>query len=216
MGHRGVLRGWAISYEGGTPVLHRVEPAQQGGGGSRESQIPLQDHQQQHNCASGANPLQGQRHQGIQPLLTKTQSASPAHPCACNTHHQTVSPCAPLLHSPTKQPRDPCSSRDFWSSLLSSLYQVAQFGQFGCHGLDELLISELRGENREVHSGTEKHSLDDTEICWGHGSLCCLMLAQDGEQSAHLRHGFFRLPACLVRAKGSRSACVYNRAWWIL
>jgi hypothetical protein len=115
-----------------------------------------------------------------QPLLTRTQQP-PAHPRACNTHHQTVSHRAPLPHSPRKHTRDSCCSRCFQPLLLSPLSQGAQFGHSGCHGLDELLISELWVENREVPADTRQHSLDDLEISWGHGSLCCLVLAHRGE-----------------------------------
>jgi hypothetical protein len=56
-----------------------------------------------------------------------------------------------------------------------------QLGQFGCHGLDELLISELRVENLEVPAGMREPISVYMEITWEDGSLCCLVLAQTGE-----------------------------------
>jgi hypothetical protein len=47
----------------------------------------------------------------------------------------------------------------------------------------------------------------------GEAFHCCLVVAQKVEQSAHLLRGFLRSPACLVRAWGSTSACVFVRAW---
>ena len=86
------------------------------------------------------------------------------------------------------------------------------FGQFDCHGVDELLVPMLRVENLEVKTGNAQNILTatETEIPW------CLVLAQEVEQSAHVPRGFLRLPACLVRAEDSRSVCVVSRAWCVL
>jgi hypothetical protein len=141
----------------------------------------------------------------------------PASPRACSTHNTKPSlPAHPSRTHQQKKNATPAALAVFGTSLLSQLSQGAHFGQFGCHGLDELLISELWIENRELPCGTTHHTLEGTEIYWGHGSLCCLVLAQKGEQSAHLRRGLFRLAVCLERAEGSRSAYVYNRARRIL
>jgi len=75
------------------------------------------------------------------------------------------------------------------------------FGQFGCHGVDELLVPMLRIENLEVRIGIVKDNFTDTK----HGVHCCLVFAQEVEQSAHVPRGLLRLPACLVRAEDSRS-----------
>ena len=73
----GVLGKWAISCGRGTPVLHRVEPGRQRGGGSHESQIPLQHHQHQHNFASGANPLKGLRYQETPTFINEDPTSLP-------------------------------------------------------------------------------------------------------------------------------------------
>ena len=77
-----------------------------------------------------------------------------------------------------------------------------QFRQFGCHRVDELLVAMLWIENLEARTGLAQNNLTETE----HGFHCCLVLAHEIEQSAHLTRGLLRLPACLVRAKHSRSA----------
>jgi hypothetical protein len=42
---------------------------------------------------------------------------------------------------------------------------------------------------------------------------CCLVLAHQVEQSAHLPLGLLRLPAYLKGAEGSTRACALTRAW---
>ena len=82
------------------------------------------------------------------------------------------------------------------------------FGQFGCHGVDELLVPMLRIENLEVRSGIAQNILTEIE----HGFHCYLVLVHQVEQSAHVPRGLLRLPACLQRAQGSTGACVFSRA----
>ena len=86
-----------------------------------------------------------------------------------------------------------------------------KLGHFGCHGLDELLLSELRIENLELQAGKTQQILNCTGVL-----LWCLVLAQEVEQSAYVPGGLCRPPACLDKAKTSRSAADFSRTWWIL
>jgi len=86
-----------------------------------------------------------------------------------------------------------------------------KLGHFGCHGLDELLLSEPRIENLELQAGKTQQTLNCTEVL-----LWCLVLAQEVEQRAYVPGGLFRPPACLDKAKTSRSAADFSQTWWIL
>ena len=112
------------------------------------------------------------------------------------THHTKLSPHLLPLTSSANWASAPAVVGCFCPFLLSP----DPFGQFGCHGVDELLVPMLRVEDLEVTTGmlqkilTEKHSF-----------RCCLVVAQKVEQSAHVPRGLLRLPACLVTAQDSRS-----------
>ena len=101
-------------------------------------------------------------------------------------------------------------------SLAGLAQERIHFGQFGCYGLNELLLPTLRSEDLEGLAGKFQHRLTSSYIAWEHSLLCCLVLVQKGEQSAHLRRGVLRLSACLESTKGSRSAYVNTRARWIM
>ena len=100
---------------------------------------------------------------------------------------------------------------DLWFMVwsLGLTRRLGKLGQRGCHRLDELLLPVPRVENLEVHAG----SAQKVSTLRGEAFHCCLVVAQKVEQSAHLLRGFLRSPACLVRAWGSTSACVFVRAW---
>jgi len=72
-------------------------------------------------------------------------------------------------------------------------YLTTHFVQCGCHRLDEHLLTNLRIENGEVLARCPQHCCTPS----GHVLHCCLVLAHQVEQSAHLPRGLLRLPACL-------------------
>jgi hypothetical protein len=66
----------------------------------------------------------------------------------------------------------------------------------------------FRIENLEVRNSSLQNISMETELGFQTKSMvfpCCLVLAQEVEQSAHVPRGLLRLPACLVRAEASRS-----------
>ena len=60
----------------------------------------------------------------------------------------------------------------------------------------------FRVEDLEVLAGVKKQLL----AADGHGLHCCLVVAHEVEQSAHLTRGLLRPPACLDGAGGSTIA----------
>ena len=70
----------------------------------------------------------------------------------------------------------------------------------------------LRIENLEVRTGMLQKDLKEM----GHGAHCCLILAQEVEQSAHVPRSLLRLPVCLVRGEDLKSVWVVSRAWCVL
>jgi len=109
-----------------------------------------------------------------------------------------------------------CGWLFFWPFLLSH----DQFGHFGCHGFDELFLPMLRVEDLEAKTGNTQHRMAMNAFlpCW-------LVLAHKVQQSAHVPRGFVRLPTCLEKVDGFRSARVSSiergasysrryRPWW--
>ena len=92
--------------------------------------------------------------------------------------------------------RAPAAVGRFCLCLLSP----DSFGQFGCNGVDELLVPMLRFENLEEPTGIAQNILTATE----HDFACCLVVAQEVEQSAHVLRSLLRLPARLVSMEDSK------------
>ena len=91
------------------------------------------------------------------------------------------------------------------------LQSPEQVSLLDCHGLDELLLPMHRIEKLEMRSGNTQYIMAHTPVFhWW------LVVSQQVEQSAHVTRGLLRLPACLENLKGSRSACVFSRACWVL
>jgi len=84
----------------------------------------------------------------------------------------------------------------FRAEGLGFTQRLRKLGQLGCHQLDELLLPTLRAEDLEVPGSFTQHGLADT----GHAFHCCLVVAHEVEQRAHLPFGLLRSPACLSRA----------------
>ena len=82
-----------------------------------------------------------------------------------------------------------------------------KLGQLGCHQLDERLLPMLRVEDLEVHAG----DIQQLSKLIGLALHCCLVVAHEVEQSAHLPRGLLKPPACLNGAGGSKISGAFTR-----
>ena len=165
--------------------------------------------------AHGLRPKENQyiyKHMPAAPPILKAplRTSQPASPRACTN---------PTYSKPFLVDPPPCPSfvRALGTprtllSLAASGYQGRHSGQFGCHGLDELLLPKLRIENLEVLAGLLQQTLTVQQVGLHESSV----LAHQVEQSAHLPLGLLKLPACLEGVDASARARNLTRACWIL
>ena len=105
-----------------------------------------------------------------------------------------MSGCYPLTRNPT--PYTPTCDRPPSLGLLLTLEKV---GILDCHQRREFHLPTPRVEDVEVAEGCTQNFLAATGLV----SHCCLVVAHEVEQSAHLPAGLTRSPTCLERMQGS-------------